>query len=236
MKPKSLIQFFACCSMLTTMACFDKNNDTGDSGEPDDSGEIQDTGGVVVDPIVCADLSPDECGADELCQVINGTPQIPDDEDACFNPGESTAVGCMDANMACDDVLTFAQADDGSGEIHLFVDSCIPEGWSALDLLNYEVCEDEPASCAEKTPEQCVMDDSCEVISGVPQVADENEACYHPGEATDLGCRDAGLACMEALTFGIPSNDPAALHLFNNSCLPTGWESIEILMYEVCED
>ena len=132
----------------------------------------------------------------------------------------------MDANMACDDVLTFAQINDSSGPIHLFVDSCIPAGWSILTLFDYQVCEDEPASCAEKTPEQCVMDDSCQVISGVPQVADETEACYHPGEATDVGCRDAGMTCMEALTFGIPSNDPASLHLFNDSCLPSGWEAI----------
>ena len=142
----------------------------------------------------------------------------------------------MDANMACDDVLTFAQINDSSGPIHLFVDSCIPAGWSILTLFDYQVCEDEPASCAEKTPEQCVMDDSCQVISGVPQVADETEACYHPGEATDVGCRDAGMTCMEALTFGIPSNDPASLHLFNDSCLPSGWEAIDLLTYEVCED
>ena len=235
MKTNSLFRFIMCCSLLTTMACFDKDNNTGDSAEPDDSGEIQDSGSVVDTP-VCADLSPDECSSNELCIAIDGIPQIPDEEDACFNPGESTAVGCMDIDSLCSDALTFAQADDNSGYIHLFLDTCIPEGWSTLNLFDYQVCEDEPASCAEKTPEQCVMDDSCEVISGVPQIADNNEACYHPGESADLGCRDAGMACNEAMTFGIPSDNSTIMHLFNNSCLPTGWESIDILLYEVCED
>ena len=101
MTTQHLIQAIICCSILTTMACSDKENDTA---EPTDSGDVQDTGDTIEDPVNCAALSTDECSENSLCQTINGTPQIPDDEDACFNPGDSTAVGCMDVDMMCDEL------------------------------------------------------------------------------------------------------------------------------------
>lgn len=223
----SMFAILSCFGSFSLIACFDK---VEDNPEVEDTAVVEDT---AEESLVCAALSPDECATEDMCSVIMGTPQESTDE-GCFIEGEPTAFGCMDAAQACDDAMIFGSEDEDTGDLVLFPSSCIPEGWITLDLFNYEVCEEDP-NCSELTADECGVNDSCEGIIGTPQYEDTENACFYEGEPTNLGCMDAGINCDTAMIFGM---DPSTsdLALFPTSCIPNGWDEVNIFVYEVCEE
>lgn len=71
----------------------------------------------------CEALDGAACGARPDCAVIQAQPHVA--ESGCAGP--ATAVGCMSADAACGDAITFARAPDGAA--YWFMDTCIPAGW-----------------------------------------------------------------------------------------------------------
>jgi hypothetical protein len=223
----SILGILSIGGSLSLLACFDKTEDS--PADVEDTAVVDDT---AEDSLVCAALSLDECATEDLCSVIMGTPQESTDE-GCFIEGEPTAYGCMDVDQECDTSMVFGTEDENSDSLVIFYSSCIPEDWSTIDILNYEVCEDDP-NCSELTADECGTNDSCEGIIGTPQYEDSENACFHEGDPSILGCMDAGTNCDTAMIFGM---DPSTsdLALFPTSCIPNGWEEVNIFVYEVCE-
>ncbi len=73
----------------------------------------------------CAATPAAACAAQPGCAPIMGQPHQA--SPACAGP--AAAVGCMSADTACADAITFARDPDGRG--WWFMDTCVPPGWTA---------------------------------------------------------------------------------------------------------
>ena len=76
-------------------------------------------------PRPCAATPAAACAAQPGCAPIMGQPQQA--SPVCVGP--AAAVGCMSADTACADAITFARDPDGRG--WWFMDTCVPPGWTA---------------------------------------------------------------------------------------------------------
>ena len=90
----------------------------------------------------CLRLPIDECQAEDACVVITASQVILNEEEECFAWANSIEnVGCMDADMACGDAITYAESPETPGECYGFTSTCIPDGWSACSLGSYPDCD-----------------------------------------------------------------------------------------------
>jgi hypothetical protein len=72
----------------------------------------------------CDALPEDACRARSDCAVITAQQHIVDHPCAL----EPQAVGCMSADQACGDAITFAR--DGDNNVWWFMDTCTPAGFT----------------------------------------------------------------------------------------------------------
>jgi hypothetical protein len=75
-------------------------------------------------PDACAARTLAQCESDEQCVVVDAQPNQGD----CFG-GDLVDVGCIDVPSGCDLALTPAVSPEGT--CWLFMDSCVPEGYTA---------------------------------------------------------------------------------------------------------
>ena len=89
--------------------------------------------------------------------------------------------------------------------------------------------------CVELSEEECSANESCAAISGVPMAESDDGTCYIPGESQAYGCISAEVACDTAVLFSF-NPDETGLVQFPSSCLPQGWESVELFDFQECTD
>ena len=84
----------------------------------------------------CAVESPSACGARADCRVLSAFPAFAGPPQC----REATAqgVGCVGANTGCTGAETTAQ--DPEGNEWLFLDGCLPAGWTAISGAIDEIC------------------------------------------------------------------------------------------------
>lgn len=85
----------------------------------------QPTGAPPSDATTACAVPAATCAAQPGCVPIMGQPHQA--SPACAGP--AVAVGCMSADTACADAITFARDPDGRG--WWFMDTCVPPGWTA---------------------------------------------------------------------------------------------------------
>ena len=115
----------------------------------DESGEAMvactmiacDTGEFLEEPD-CINISISDCEAADQCRVITASQVILNEEEECFAWANSIEnVGCMDADMACGEAITYAESPETPGECYGFTNTCIPDGWSDCSLGSYPDCD-----------------------------------------------------------------------------------------------
>lgn len=89
--------------------------------------------------------------------------------------------------------------------------------------------------CVELSAEECSANEACASIGGVPMAESEDGACYIPGESQVYGCISADVACPAVVLFSF-NPDESGLVQFPSGCLPEGWESVDLLDFQICED
>ena len=100
-----------------------------------------DTGGYLEEPD-CINISIDECEEADQCTVIMASQVIVNEEEECFAWANSIDnVGCMDADMACGEAITYAESPETPGECYGFTNTCVPDGWSECSLGSYPECD-----------------------------------------------------------------------------------------------
>ena len=135
--------------MLFMLACNDtKPEDTG--GETEESEqeaaptetEETETGTPEVEgreEAVCANISLDECGAYEQCELVSGYPVVLNDlGEECIDSSVQEPQACVDYGCSAEPTITIAHPPD-SDECWMFTSGCLPEGWV--------LCEGAPSDC-----------------------------------------------------------------------------------------
>ncbi len=105
--------------------------ETAEIKQCDALGECRGTAAVCA----CEGLSAAAC-SDAGCSVVYATPTEVG--------GEQAAVGCLPADVGCDDAITCAL--DESGACWTFSDGCIPTGFDATSCSSAECCQGEDCS------------------------------------------------------------------------------------------
>ena len=164
-------------------------------------------------PPACEALDQEACVSSEACSPILGAPA----EDYCaddFSTWMTVFGGCMKEGMGCGDAETCATSPDGDMKL-AFPSTCTPSGWTVLD----------GEACCSKCPGLPV--DACEVTEGCEPIVAmkaENYCDGAPWSPEPVGCRDEGVVCDAVLTCGKAKGAEPKM-LFQDSCLPEGWES-----------
>ena len=92
-------------------------------------------------PPSCGDLTADECSTYENCVTITASLTVVNPEEECLDWANSVEnVGCMDADMACGDAITYAASADDPTQCYGFTSTCVPQGWSDCNLDGYPEC------------------------------------------------------------------------------------------------
>lgn len=76
----------------------------------------------------CNRLSPPDCAIRSDCAVITGSSiTFGDTGGGCYTVGAAEPLGCMPANMGCDDAEYWVNNSDGCW---FFRNGCLPDGWT----------------------------------------------------------------------------------------------------------
>jgi len=90
----------------------------------------------------CFTLSIDDCERISMCTVIQASPLIIDEDNQCYLVENTiNPVGCIEADLSCTEVITFASSSDNPTNCYRFNTGCIPDQWSACDLEQSVECE-----------------------------------------------------------------------------------------------
>ena len=79
----------------------------------------------------CPDHPVADCALDAACVVIDANALAWREDVTCYDVGAREGVGCMAADIGCDDAITYAGPGDGT--CFEFPDACVPGGWVACD-------------------------------------------------------------------------------------------------------
>ncbi|MCB9778690.1 MAG: hypothetical protein H6742_09025 [Alphaproteobacteria bacterium] len=114
----------------------DADTDTDGSTDTDSDGGTGDG---------CEALDPDSCATRDDCAVITARKVVEVDGIECIDwDAAPTPVGCMDAEMGCDDAVYLATGpgeDEGSCN-WWFSNGCIPDGYTVCSSDTREDCPD----------------------------------------------------------------------------------------------
>jgi hypothetical protein len=109
-------------------------------------------------------------------------------------------------------------------------------GTSEEDVSNEESSEETSVrDCTELTVEECACSLNCSTIGGVPMTENDDGTCYYPEELELYGCMSATLSCEPTLVFSF-NPDGSGLVQFPSSCVPEGWEFVDLFNFQECDD
>lgn len=193
-------------------------------------------------PVVCADLTEQECAASDECgEAYMALPMA----EACVYPhapGSLVYIACReDDGRSCTMAWVWAHPDDDPDDWHWFTDGCLPEGWEGsaehdpcdgfvdASMMDADVHGADVVSvvCADLSEQECASSNAC----GEPYMAiPKEQACVDPDVPSSLvyiACRDESVRyCTMAFVWAHPDDDPDDWHWFADGCLPDGWAGI----------
>lgn len=111
-------------------------------------------------------------------------------------------------------------------------DTSVPE---PANEPSAQLPEEPVEDCVSFSAEECSASDACATIGGVPMAESEDGACYIPGDIEIYGCISADEDCPAVVLFSF-NPDESGLVQFPSGCLPAGWESVDLLDFQICED
>ena len=91
----------------------------------------------------CDTLDIDQCDLREDCYTIQAWPLTVDTTIECYSRGDLIPVGCMPRDMDCGDLISYGASSDSNEECHMFMDTCLPEGWGDCEenMNSYTECD-----------------------------------------------------------------------------------------------
>ena len=89
----------------------------------------------------CTDLSVTDCASREDCAAITASQTVLNAEEECLDWANSVEdVGCMNAEMGCDNAITYAASAADPTQCYGFPSTCIPQGWSDCNTESLPDC------------------------------------------------------------------------------------------------
>ena len=83
----------------------------------------------------CTTLSVEACTDYDGCTYSWGRERTEDLQNQCYTLGESTPIGCLSANEACEPVVLNVE-DPDSSSCYQVVSGCTPPGWGYCSNIN----------------------------------------------------------------------------------------------------
>jgi len=182
------------------------------AGEADTELTGSSSGGA---PDACAGLDEAACVADPGCRTQLGS--------AFDFPGCTEApqfLGCLAQDTACD-LAIIPVCRDGTDEVYLNSDGCVPAGFSPCETA-LPLC----GACEGLPEPACLADEACQGLYGAPHVEQDGKLCV--AEPTVfLACAANGGACPPFVPTVCPEGDPETRFNVPSGCIPFGFEVCE---------
>lgn len=200
----------------------DETGVTGSStGGPTDGCEVPDGAGCAASssgggPDGCAALDEAGCASTPVCQ-----PQLGSAYDFVGCPAGPQFLGCIASDTACDTALTTV-CRDGTDEVYLHSDGCIPAGFSQCET-SLPLC----GACDGLQEPACLADEACKGQYGAPHVEQGGEVCVDFAQPVFLACAAKDLACPPFVPTVCPEGDPETRFDVPSGCIPFGFEICE---------
>jgi len=180
------------------------------------------SGAACVSHTDCPSRSALDCGDDGTCATIKA---VAAERLGCMP--EPRNVGCIEANTPCDESTSYAR--DPDGKQWAFSTTCIPNGWTAiqLDASSVAPCELPAAACDQLDRAACEATAACTTIMAFS--LDTSECSSEP---VVVGCMASDKPCGEAQTY---ARDAAGKHwLFGTTCIPANWVPLDEEIQTTC--
>lgn len=191
------------------------------TGSPDTSESATATEG----PITTTGPLPGECeGLDEAaCEAV---PECRPQRGSAFAfaecPVGSQFLGCIPFDQTCDQALTTV-CRDGTDEVYLNTDGCIPAGFSACETA-LPLC----GECEGLTEVECLAEpEGCQGVYGSPHIEVEGMECVDFAQKVFLACAANGGVCPPFVPTVCPEGDPDTKFDVPSGCIPFGFEVCE---------
>jgi len=85
-------------------------------------------------------------------------------------------------------------------------------------------CHGPADKCAPLDVQECMADDACRTINGVPIVHDDEVGtCRDRGAWGPVGCMDATGGCEDHVRRARPPEEPSECWIFMSWCIPLDW-------------
>lgn len=183
-------------------------DDTATDGPVTSSGPLQGA---------CEGLDEATCAAVPECRVQLGS---------AFRfmdcPVGPQFLGCIAAETACDEALT-PVCRDGTGEVYLNNDGCVPAGFTQC-ATELPLC----GACDELNEEECLAQpQECQGLYGAPHVEQQGVECVDFTQSVFLACAANGGACPPFVPTVCPIGDPSTKFDVPSGCVPFGFETCE---------
>ena len=198
--------------------------DTGDS-ETATEGPVSASETATEGPITTTGPLPGECeGLDEAaCEAM---PECRPQHGSAFAfaacPVGPQFLGCIASDQACDQALTTV-CRDGTDEVYLNTDGCIPAGFSACETA-LPLC----GECEGLTEAECLAEpEGCQGLYGSPHIEVEGMECVDFAQKVFLACAANGGACPPFVPTVCPEGDPDTRFDVPAGCIPFGFEVCE---------
>ena len=189
---------------LFLLACSTKSTDSSANNSTDSA--LPDS------PVECADLSADECEANE-CSLVSGRPASESaDGSTCIDWNtDPQPAGCSAYESALT-VLSFAQSPDGV--CWAFPSGTVPDGWP--ECASVDECE-----CADFSLDECEAN-NCNLLSGRPATEkDDGTTCIDWSiDPQPAGCTSENSS--EAVVSFAQAPD-GVCWFFPSGTVPAGW-------------
>jgi len=176
----------------------------------------------------CSGVAQTECEVSLECEPFLAWPK----EMACVEgePEEPPLfMGCGSSDRLCSASWTWAYPSDSPDEWHMFIDSCLPDGWQVLEDTS-KVCV--VSACEGLAMPDCEGTPTCLAEWGQPL----QDGCTW-GEVEYAGCRTGGeidehgalmsFPCALEPVWAHPAGAADQWYKFALSCVPDGWVSAE---------
>jgi hypothetical protein len=165
-------------------------------------------------PGMCEGLDEDTCQAFAECRAQYGSAFA-----FAECPIGPQYLGCIASDQACDLALT-PVCRDGTDEVYLNSDGCVPAGFSA--------CATALAPCGEcegLAEAECLAQPAgCQGLYGAPHIEVEGMECVDFEQQVFLACAANGGACPPFVPTVCPAGDPDTKFDVPSGCIPFGFE------------
>lgn len=192
-------------------------DDTTTSSSSSSSTSTTSTTSTTGAPPACEGLDEAACAQDPGCQTHHG---VAYDFESC--PSGHVYLGCSPAEP-CDLVLTTI-CRDGTDEVYLNDNGCIPPGFSVCDSGGLDFC----GGCEALDEAACLAGgDFCEPIHGAPHIQKDGLVCADFANQVFLVCVLMDGQCPPFIPTVCPVGMPDQAFDIPSGCIPPGYEQCQ---------